>query len=218
MNYCYRKGVKENSLEKGTCSTNETRCGCYDVGSTPAVDLWKIPNEVNFCGKRDINLAFEKIYKNMHFSGECYDGFKKCGNVNGKAKGVCIPNSVKCPITDIQFGAANPDTTKYEKVAGNTINLYFSRKDDKNPLVDVVLSENGVCLSNHIQSLTSGRKNYPLRTKDGVADCKRDTRFLKWIRGKQESKIYLTLMEFLIHTCLDFIPRIVIFGLLTRDQ
>lgn len=177
VNYCWRRGVSERTLSTGSCNYNETRCGCLNVAATPRVDLWKFPGEDSYCAKRESSMSFKNVYKNMHRSGECRDGFKKCGNVNGKSKGICIADSSNCPINDVQFGSDTPDASNYEKIDGNSVHLFYSRKLQKQPLVDLILSENGVCLSTEVQSLSPGRTSYKLREVDGDSDCKRDTRY-----------------------------------------
>lgn len=176
---CYRKGVKDNKLIKGSCNYNSTRCGCKTVSSTPSRELWIYPNEKEFCVKRDSELRWIDLYQNAEDSGSCKDGFKKCGNVSGISKGVCIPTDKDCPLTDIKFQNSNPDPLKYTQIIGqNTKHLYWTRDNNiADPLTELWVAEDGkVCLDQNYRYLTEGRSDYVLMNKEGK-HCKEDTRF-----------------------------------------
>lgn len=126
--YCSREGVNDNSLSKGGCNSNETRCGCDNVSARSSRTLFTVPSQDHICVRRAADLNFLKLYNFMAEDGTCADDYKVCGDVNGKSKGICIPTAEPCPITDIAFGTTNPDAGRFdETVAGTGISAYFTR-------------------------------------------------------------------------------------------
>jgi hypothetical protein len=82
----------------------------------------------------------------MDENGECSPQFKRCGDVNGKSKGVCVRESENCPITDIVFGTSNPDAGRFDQtLSGNGVNIYYTRKPVSQPLIETILKESHVC-------------------------------------------------------------------------
>jgi hypothetical protein len=77
-------------------------------------------------------LNFAKLHAKMDLSGNCLDGHKICGDMNGKSKGVCIPSTEDCPITDMTFGSANPNPGRYDLTkSGTGVNVYYTRSPVK---------------------------------------------------------------------------------------
>ena len=179
--FCHRRGVRDNQLGRGGCNTNETLCGCDGVSSRPRTKLEKVPSQDYICVKRAKDLNFLNLYSKMDNTGTCTDGHKKCGDINGKSKGVCIPNSETCPITDVIFSTgANPDAGKYDlSKTGTGINVYYTRADIQQPWVDTVFKEDHVCYDPNAVPISSGRSGYKLLSDKPFKDCKKDTRFVK---------------------------------------
>jgi hypothetical protein len=126
--YCRRKGVVDNSLSKGFCNRNETRCGCDNVRSRPSKALTQIPGQDNVCIQRAKGLNFKALYLFMNEDGSCKSGHIKCGDTGGISQGVCIPSGSTCPITKLAFGTTNPDVGVYDQtVAGTGISAYYTR-------------------------------------------------------------------------------------------
>lgn len=171
-----RDGVRSYSLNTGSCSYNETYCGCRDVRSTPQRDLTQFPGEYEFFGERTLNMAFSKIYKNMMENGKCRFGYKKCGEVEGLNFGVCIPDSDSCPISSFRLGVTNPDPKIYtEEIKGNSMNVYYSFQNVKNPLTELTVQEDRVC-ANLRRPISPGKRDYTLMRVDGYV-CDPDERY-----------------------------------------
>ena len=176
---CYRRGVSEGKLTKGSCNRNSTLCGCKNVREVEASDLWLWPNEVEFCAKRDQSLSFQNTHENMFADGTCKTGFSQCGDSgSSKQKGICVPDGTTCPITSVKMASTSPDPSKYSEVTGTSINLYHSNHGSfGNPMVDLLLRENHVCLSISERSLTPGRTDYQLMVNKSDGNCTKETRF-----------------------------------------
>jgi hypothetical protein len=141
------------------------------VAPTPEKELFIYPAEAEFCVKYDPDLKWIDIFQNQLRSGDCKDGFKKCGNIDGYSKGVCIPSEKDCPITDVKMASTNPDPTKYTEITGETLNLYHTNDPIADPLTELWLGEKGFCVNMNYRSLTDGRKDYVLMRKPGLNDC-----------------------------------------------
>ena len=179
VTYCRLRGVNENTLSKGSCSRNETRCGCRNVGEISASDFWIWPTNNEYCVKRDQSLSYENTYKNMFSDGSCKTGFTQCGNPSStREHGICVPDGTNCPITSVKIATASPDTSKYLEILGENLNLYYSNHFTfGNPMADLFLREDHVCLSERERSLSPGREDYTLMRNSADGKCTRDTRF-----------------------------------------
>lgn len=168
-------------VAKKSCNSyktaESTSCKCYVVKPIHQIELWKVPEEVSFCGLKNLNMTFMNLYKNVGINGKCKKGFKRCESSFGVKQEVCVKKDQLCPITDIQFKVVNPDKEKYEGIEARYFNLFYSRKATNNPIVDLILTENGMCLSNLLYSSSHGRKKYPLMNFNGDGDCVKDQRY-----------------------------------------
>jgi hypothetical protein len=161
--YCHRDGVADNTLAKGGCNRNETICGCDNVRVRQKTKLHQVPSHDYVCIQRATGLNFIELYNFMDEQGVCKDGYKACGDINGKSKGICIPTAETCPITGIVFGTTNPNPGTFDQtVAGTGISAYFTRGNVQQPWIDTEFSESHRCYDIGAISISQGRKNYVL--------------------------------------------------------
>lgn len=116
----------------------------------------------------------------MSDDNSCKEGYKVCGNVAGKSKGVCIPDSETCPITKIVFSSSNPDPLVYDlSKVGTGVSAFYTRKNLADPWVDTEMSESHRCYDIGAISITPNRKKYVLIRNSPDSDCKQDSRYTK---------------------------------------
>ena len=177
---CYKKGVMFNSLRPHECNTNQSICGCKNVNSTKESNFWKWPNNIQFCGLRDSSMSFLNTYQNIYVDGGCKSGFKHCGNKMSPSKGICIPTKKECPITSVyltQKDEVYDRDPKFKKIRLEETRLYYTRNEEFNPIVDLIVSEHHVCTSDSIRSITPGRTDYPLLAIKANSSCIHDQRY-----------------------------------------
>lgn len=163
----------------GSCEAGDSTCGCTNVSPYSARQLTLWPNEIELCLLRDKELSYNNIWYRGNSEGECENGFKKCGNVSGQSKGVCIPDTKNCPITSVIFASANPNSTEYpDSITGETLNVYYSRTHSQDPLTELQVGEGHICLNSNKNGATPDRKPYIL-LKYQEAICTPDERFTK---------------------------------------
>ena len=176
--YC-RKARVSTGLSKGSCSTNQTRCGCSTVSSVSASDFWLWPTNNRYCAQRDQRISYSNTFMNMNTDGSCKSNFKQCGSSTSRVKkGICIPKNYSCPLTSIKIASNNPDSSKYSLISGRTLNLYYSNDQSfGNPLMDLIVREDHVCVGEHHRGITPGRKDYKLMTNPADPNCTKDSRY-----------------------------------------
>ena len=186
------EGVRTRKLNRNECSRNETKAGCHDVRATHKTTLKRYLGHSMFCGQRVPELNFYDLRKHMKRNGDCMKGYRKCGDINGISKGLCIPITYQdCPITKIQLAASNPDPETYTEVQAvqsryrgahpalqPPLNLYYTRKSISQPLVDFNLTEDHMCISAESLAVTETRSVYQLYNKT-KRKCREDKRFIE---------------------------------------
>lgn len=179
--YCHRRGVSFGQLDRGICNSNETLCGCIHVSSTPQRDLVNWQSERKVCFGRKGGFNFYSLYKQMNIDGQCKDGFKACGKVSGISKGICIPDSVDCPVTRVQFGTSNPDAANFQELqmkdSGSGNFLYYSNSQVDHPIIDTKSIFGSACL-NPANTDRRGRSNYVLMRHLSI-NCDIDERYVQ---------------------------------------
>ena len=111
--------------------------------------------------------------------GNCLEGSMRCGNPNSISRGVCLPKSIgQCPITQILQDYSNSDQTieTIEMLSGQR--LWISRSESSNPISDLTISEDHVCLDPTVDSITKKRVDYTLSASKR-SRCVNDTRYMK---------------------------------------
>ena len=113
--------------------------------------------------------------------GECSADHKKCGDVNGKSKGICVPSAEPCPITDLVFAVANPDAGRFDESlsSGTGFSAFFTRGQVGQPLVETDMKEIGPCYQPDIIPITPDRAPYVLSIRREDNACRKDERWVK---------------------------------------
>lgn len=180
VSFCWRKNVRYNTLSKGGCNYNETICGCDQVAATPNVTLTKAPSQAFICLKRAEGRNFQSLYKRMSANGDCESGYKKCGDVTGISKGICMPSAEDCPISEMVFAGSNPDAGKFDnQKVGTNIAVYYTRSSSSQPIVETDMKENDPCYNPGFVPISYTRRPYPLMIKPEEPSCKLDSRWFK---------------------------------------
>ena len=124
-------------------------------------------------------MSYKNTYLNMNTDGTCKPNFKQCGDKTSKhQRGICVPTNRTCPLTSVKISSTNPDNDKYNQITGQTLNLYFSSDQSfGNPLLNLILREDHVCVGESERGITPGRKDYILMTNQAVSDCTKDQRY-----------------------------------------
>ena len=144
--------------------------------------LSSVPSQPTICIKRAKDLSYLKLYEKMSDFGECATGYKKCGDVNGNSKGICVPTAEPCPITDLIFAVTNPDGARYDETpvsSGTGFSAFFTRSSVAQPLVETDMKETTPCYQPDIISITPDREGYVLMKRPEDPSCKKDSRWIK---------------------------------------
>ena len=122
----------------------------------------------------------------MSAAGECESGYKKCGDIAGISKGICMPNSEDCPISEMVFAGSNPDAAKLDnQKLGNNIAVYYTRSSSSQPIIETDMKENDPCYNLDLVLTGMNRSPYPLMIKEETRSCEIDPRW-----SKQENLSY----------------------------
>lgn len=143
--------------------------------------LSSVPNQPTICIKRAKDLSFQKLYDKMSDLGECSSNYKKCGDTNGKSKGVCVPQAEPCPITDLVFAVTNPNLGRFEETVSSGVGFsaFFTRGQVSQPLVETDMREIGPCYQPDIIPITPDREGYVLMKRREDPSCRKDERWIK---------------------------------------
>lgn len=81
------------------------------------------------------------------------------------------------------FSQSNPDPSVYESevtMQGENHNIYYTRKNINQPLVDLNATESHMCLSSRKIAVSDSRPVYELYDKNIKDHCEKDTRYVEY--------------------------------------
>lgn len=163
--FSVRQGMKHRS-----CNWTESSAGCQDIPELSARDLTKWTEGQEIFVVREYGTSFSSIYDKMKEDGTCVEGYRHCGDINSISKGICISTQIKeCPLTDI----SQVPKPGYVRIPFQGFDLYTSRDQSMNSLVDADISEDHLCFSRGDMSTTPGRDKYELLDVD-YSVCEKD--------------------------------------------
>ena len=163
---CYCTAANANSRMKvragvfdSTCNGNQTKQGCQKIASTPSASIskWLLGQTIYAARKR--GTSFLANYRNMNSDGTCKFGFTRCGSGNSVSKGICLPSSLQCPLTDIS-STGGPGYTQAGTFTG--FSLYTSKSNSQNPVSELYIHQDHLCFLRSQNPLSPGRPAYPL--------------------------------------------------------
>lgn len=159
-------------LSQGSCSYNESRAGCYDIGSTPQTEFKRWKSFASFCGYSYRGINFASISDKFENDVDCLNGSIKCG-VN-LTHSVCLPSWVKeCPISEIRL----PQSRILQQLNGLNVQPTVLRNTSL-PLVEFRTGWNNICYDNDQIRYPSKLSSYVLFSSGAVEECvKIDDRF-----------------------------------------
>lgn len=103
---CYNQNSLKtpNEILNNYCNNVQLSLGCYNSFNR-FPDL-KFLKGINLCIKRDFNLNYFKLYKNIHSQekGCPQDLEKNCGKIDSKNNILCLKPDQYCPINNLFFG------------------------------------------------------------------------------------------------------------------
>src|SRR3990167_2332971 len=77
-------------LHAGACNSNQTKVGCNGIQSRNPQMMSKWTTSDTIYAARGKGTSFLASYKRMDPTGKCETGFRRCGNINSKSKGICV--------------------------------------------------------------------------------------------------------------------------------
>lgn len=176
-------------LHSKSCNSTELQNGCYSVNGYGARDLttWGSygPDLSNFCIQRS-NDTWATIGPTQ--GKTCPSGKIKCGTSPDNV--FCTSDSI-CPITSISITSVPCATCLSFDGNGNTSRyINITRGEDKLPLVEFRLNEDGMCYLSNRKSRTHGRDYYFLYSGK-TYDCNKEGNGL-WniIDTKTEAELF----------------------------
>ena len=87
---CYRDGVRQRRLSKGSCNRNETRCGCQDVDSTKGANL-TVQNGSEYFKMIDTAQTYANLYKLIDKTAlSCPQDYIKCSRNDDPQFDFCV--------------------------------------------------------------------------------------------------------------------------------
>jgi hypothetical protein len=142
-------------LSTGNCNSNQTQAGCSDIASRGPQLMSKWTSTDTIYAVRGKGTSFLQNYRRMNSAGTCQSGYKRCGNINSKSKGICIPESfVNCPLTDIRTSTA----VGYSLLTlSNGAQIYHGRTDQSNSISELLIVQSHVCFIRSRLGYTAGR-------------------------------------------------------------
>eukprot|EP00825_Cyclidium_porcatum_P029626 TRINITY_DN31582_c0_g1_i2.p1 TRINITY_DN31582_c0_g1~~TRINITY_DN31582_c0_g1_i2.p1 ORF type:complete len:452 (+),score=32.85 TRINITY_DN31582_c0_g1_i2:3-1358(+) len=141
-------GIKQQVYAE-SCSSLMLSKSCQKVSSIPSeyLSVWQDNNQNSFrlCGKRYSGLNYAAIGSHLN----CNSKQKLCkGYYQGQ--GICVPNSVSCPINYINFSSIS----NAESITNNSVTISYSRSFNRPPLTNMIAAlGSGVCLDRSIESI-----------------------------------------------------------------
>ena len=202
--YCYTSDSESGvylGMHRAQCSYNETHWGCIDIAEIKPRMVYKLKRSETINTQEDNmkeeqepegilvykypNSSFSALSSNIEESGDCKEGFMKCGGRSSDKddRGICVPQAWgKCPITHLKMRSIDDpavqkeDHSRFVKFPGFYIEQWT--EENRRPIVHTTFVESHVCKNPLIESLSKGRTRYELnRKQEGV--CEEDPRYIK---------------------------------------
>src|SRR3990167_2322111 len=173
---CYCSSSNEalevsQGLHVGSCNGNQTEAGCNDIEARNPQMMSKWTATDTVYAARGKGTSFLASYKRMDPTGKCESGFKRCGNINSKSKGICIPSKFStCPLTDVRATAA--DGYSLVTIPGGA-RIYFGSSDTANSISELMIVQHHACFIRSQLGYTPGRSVYKL-LRGNYEDCSPD--------------------------------------------
>lgn len=173
--YARRNVVR--GLHKHKCSYNESITGCIGVPSVPKFRIYHGLDQISIAYARIPESSFLSLYHRMNPDGTCDESSKPCGDRNSISGGICIPKEWNsCPISEISLRhSAINGTQKVTKYEDHKL-WYIENSEENNPIVDLRITEDRVCLNPNVSPHTEGRTPYEL-WEGKQSPCQTDSRW-----------------------------------------